>query len=213
LAEIIESRRDQFVETLRITGTSHGAADREVSISIDRIVWYAGWCDKIEQLLSTKNPVGLSHFNVSSPEPTGVVGVVAPTHPGLLGLVSAVVPVVCGGNTAVAIASDRDPLSAVALSEALATADVPGGVFNVLTGYRSDTVPTLAGHMDVNALDLWIADEAQDAAAAQLACNNVKRVRRHGEPPQRFWFTDAAQGPGWIEAFMEIKTVWHPAGV
>ena len=122
-------------------------------------------------------------------------------------------PVVCSGNTAVAIASDRDPLSAVALAEALATADVPGGVVNVLTGYRSETVPTLAGHMDVNALDLWIADEAQDAAAAQVACNNVKRVRRRGEPPQRFWFTDAAQGPDWIEGFMEIKTVWHPAGV
>ncbi len=213
LAEIIESRRDQFVETLRMTGASPGAAGSEVSAAIDRIVWYAGWCDKIEQLLSTKNPVGLSHFNVSSPEPTGVVGLVAPIEPGFVGLVSTLVPVACSGNTAVAIASDRDPLSAVALAEALATADVPGGVVNVLTGYRSETVPTLAGHMDVNALDLWIADEAQDAAAAQVACNNVKRVRRRGEPPQRFWFTDAAQGPDWIEGFMEIKTVWHPAGV
>jgi acyl-CoA reductase-like NAD-dependent aldehyde dehydrogenase len=213
LAEIIESRRDQFVETLRITGSSSSAAEKEVSAAIDRIVWYAGWCDKIEQLLSTKNPVGLSHFNVSSPEPTGVVGVVAPMEPGLIGLVSALIPVVCAGNCAVVIASERECLIAVAFAEAIATADVPAGVVNILTGYRSETVTTLASHMDVNALDLWIADEAQDAAAAQLACNNVKRVRRHGEPPRRFWFTDAAQGPDWIEAFMEIKTVWHPAGV
>lgn len=213
LAEIIESRRDQFVETLRVARTSAGAAEHEVSAAIDRIAWYAGWCDKIEQLLSTKNPVGLSHFNVSSPEPTGVIGVVAPTEPGLLGLVSAVIPGVCGGNCTVAIASEREPLSAVAFAEAIATADVPAGVVNILTGYRSETVPTLAAHMDVNALDLWIADEAQDAAAAQVACNNVKRVRRHGEPPRRFWFTGDGQGPDWIAAFMEIKTVWHPAGV
>jgi len=213
LAEIIESRRDQFVDTLRVTGSALGAAEKEVSAAIDRIVWYAGWCDKIEQLLSTKNPVGLSHFNVSSPEPTGVVGSVVPLEPGLIALISALVPVVCGGNCAVVIASDREPLSAVAFAEAIATADVPAGVVNILTGYRPETVPTLAGHMDVNALDLWIADEAQDAAAAQLACNNVKRVRRHGEPPNRFWYTGGAQGPEWIEAFMEIKTVWHPAGV
>jgi len=213
LAEIIESRRDQFVDTLRVTGSALGAAEKEVSAAIDRIVWYAGWCDKIEQLLSTKNPVGLSHFNVSSPEPTGVVGLVAPFEPGLIALISVVVPVLCGGNCAVVIASEREPLSAVAFAEAIVTADVPAGVVNILTGYRPETVPTLAGHMDVNALDLRIADEAQDAAAAQLACNNVKRVRRHGEPPNRFWYTGAAQGPDWIEAFMEIKTVWHPAGV
>jgi acyl-CoA reductase-like NAD-dependent aldehyde dehydrogenase len=213
LAEIMESRRDQFIEALRITGTAHGAAATEVSAAIDRIVWYAGWCDKIEQLLSTKNPVGLNHFNVSSPEPTGVVGIVSPREPGLIGMASSVIPAVCAGNCAVVIASEREPLSAVALAESIATADVPPGVINILTGYRAETVPTLAGHMDVNALDLWIADEAQDAAAAQLACNNVKRVRRHGEPARRFWFTGDAQGPGWIEAFMEIKTVWHPAGV
>ena len=209
----MESRRDQFVEALRARGTAAKDAEIEVSAAIDRAVWYAGWCDKIEQLLSNKNPVGLNHFNVSSPEPTGVVGVITPGEPGLLGLVSTVSPVVCGGNCAVVVVSERDPLSAVTFAEAIATADVPAGAINILTGYRAETVPTLAGHMDVNALELWIADEAQDAAAAQLACNNVKRVRRHGEPTRSFWFGDEAQSPQWIEAVMEIKTVWHPAGV
>ena len=213
LAEIMESRRDQFVGTLCAAGSARNAAEIEVSTAIDRTVWYAGWCDKIEQLLSNKNSVGLNHFNVSSPEPTGVVGVIAPGEPGLLGLVSTVIPVVCGGNCAVVIASQRDPVSAVAFAEAIATADVPAGVINILTGYRSETVPTISGHMDVNALDLWIADEALDAAAAQLACDNVKRVRRHGEPARSFWFGAEAQSPHWIEAVMEIKTVWHPAGV
>jgi acyl-CoA reductase-like NAD-dependent aldehyde dehydrogenase len=212
LAEIMESRRAQFAEALSI-GVSAAAANSEVSAAIDRVVWYAGWCDKIEQLLSTKNPVGLTHFNVSSPEATGVVGIVAPNQPGLLGLVSTLIPVLCGGNCAVVIASELEPLSAVALAEAIATADVPSGVVNILTGARAEIVPTLAGHMDVNALDMWIGDEKLDAAAAQLACDNVKRVHRGGEPGRRFWLATDAQGPKWIEAFMEIKTVWHPAGV
>ena len=213
LAEIMESRRAQFTTALRMTGSSANLADGELSAAIDRVVWYAGWCDKIDQLLSTKNPVGLNHFNVSSPEPTGVVGVVAPGQPGLLGLVSSLVPVLCGGNCAVLAASECDPLSAIAFAEAVATADVPSGVVNILTCYRFEVLPTLAGHMDVNALDLWIGDRAQEAAAAQRACDNVKRVRRHGEPERSFWFRSEAQGPEWIEAFMEIKTVWHPAGV
>jgi len=213
VAEMLESRREQFTDALLASGIAPGAAAGEVNAAIDRVVWYAGWCDKIEQLLSTKNPVGIKHFNVSSPEPTGVVGVVAPDRPSLLGLVSTVIPVVCGGNCAVVLVGESDPLCAIALAEALATADVPAGVVNILTGGFADTVPTLAGHMDVNALDLWIGDEKLDAAAAQRACDNVKRVRRGGAPARRFWFGDSAQGPDWIEAFMEIKTVWHPAGV
>lgn len=213
LAEIMESRRAQFVDALRLRGESAQGAAREVSTAIDRAVWYAGWCDKIEQLLSTKNPVGLAHFNVSSPEPTGVVGIVAPRSPSLVSLVSTAIPALCGSNSVVLVASESDPLSAVALAEAVATADVPPGTVNVLTGLCAELVPPLAGHMDVNALDLWIADKALDAQAAQLACENVKRVRRGGEPEKSFWFSDDAQGPRWIEAFMEIKTVWHPAGM
>lgn len=213
LAEIMESRRTQFVETLCFAGATAAAAQRELDAAIDRIVWYAGWCDKIEQTLSTKNPVGLNHFNVSSPEPTGVVGIVAPPQPGLLGLISTIVPVLCGANAVVVVASERDPMTAVALAEAIATSDVPGGVVNIITGLRSELTLPLAGHMDVNALDLWIADRALDEQAANAACDNVKRVRRGGEPAARFWLNEGAQAPRWIEAFMEIKTVWHPAGV
>lgn len=212
LAEIIDSRREQFATALRSAGSSARSAEREVGDALERIIWYAGWCDKIEQLLSTKNPVGQSHFNVSSPEPTGVVGVVAPQTPGLLGWISTVVPALCGGNTVVSVASERDPLSAVALAEAISASDVPAGVVNILTGQRAELVPTLAGHMDVNALDLWIDDAALEMLAAQLACDSVKRVRRGGAPGKRFWASGAAQSPRWIEAFMEIKTVWHPAG-
>jgi acyl-CoA reductase-like NAD-dependent aldehyde dehydrogenase len=213
LAEIVESRRAQFVDALQRSGESTKTASVEVDCTIDRIVWYAGWCDKVEQALSTKNPVGITHFNVSSPEATGVVGIVAPGAPSLLGLISATLPVLCGGNTVVAIASERDPLSSVALAEAIATSDVPAGAVNILTGYRAEIVPALAAHMDVNALDLWIADNALDERAAHLACENVKRVRRRGEPERAFYFSSQAQGLRWIEAFVEIKTVWHPAGV
>ncbi len=213
LAEMLESRRDQLTQALLANGAASAGAASEVSAAIDRTVWYAGWCDKIEQLLSTKNPVGLQHFNVSSPEPTGVVGIVAPDEPALLGLVSTLLPVLCGGNCAVVIVGERNPLCAVAFAEAVATADVPAGAVNILTASLPDAVPTLASHMDVNALDLWIGDDALDAAAAERACESVKRVRRGGAPPRRFWFGDASQSPHWIEAFMEIKTVWHPAGV
>ncbi|MDQ6781055.1 MAG: aldehyde dehydrogenase family protein [Candidatus Eremiobacteraeota bacterium] len=213
LAEIMETRRAQFVESASFSGTVPGAARREVDTAIDRAVWYAGWCDKIDQVLSTKNPVASQHFNVSSAEPTGVVGVIAPLRPGLLGLVSLIAPLLCAGNSVVIIASEQDPLSAVALAEALATSDVPPGVVNIITGRRDELVMPLASHMDVNALDLWIADKALDTRAAEAACDNVKRVRRSGEPPQRFWLSVRSQTPDWIRDFMEVKTVWHPAGV
>lgn len=213
LAEIMESRRDQFTQALAEAGSTSSAADRELSCAIDRIVWYAGWCDKIEQVLSTKNPVGATHFNVSSPESTGVVGLVPPLAPTLLPLVSTCIPVVCSGNTVVVLATDRDPQTAVNFSEAVATSDVPGGVINVLTGLRQEVVPTLAAHMDVNALDIWIADEDLADRAAELACDNLKRVRRNGEPNREFWFGESGRGLDWIEKFLEIKTVWHPAGV
>ncbi len=213
LAEILESRRDQFGEALRASGGTVASAGREVSATIDRVVWYAGWCDKIEQVLSTKNPVGTPHFNVSSPESTGVVAVVAPRSPSLLPLISTCIPIMCSGNAIVVVASERDPLSAVSLAEALATADVPAGVVNVLTGYRAEIAPTLAAHMDVNGIDLWISDEELDVKTAELACDNLKRVRRQPEPPTAFWYGPGAQGLDWIQSFVEIKTVWHPSGM
>lgn len=213
LAEIVETRREQFERGLVEGGATRSSAEREVSAAIDRIVWYAGSCDKIEQVLSTKNPVASPHFNVSSPEPTGVVAIVTPPAPALLALVSTCMPVVCSGNTAVVAASEQDPLTAVAFAEAVATADIPGGVINLLTGYVVETVPTLAAHMDVNALDLWTSDGELESKAAELATDNLKRVRRHDSARQAFWFSPAAQGFDWIEPFVEIKTVWHPAGV
>jgi acyl-CoA reductase-like NAD-dependent aldehyde dehydrogenase len=213
LAEMIESRRAQFTDVIVHDGQSMVKARREVDAAIDRTLWYAGWCDKIEQWLSTKNPVGLPHFNVSSPEPTGVVGIVPPDLPALLGLVSMIVPPLCAGNTVVTLTSQRDPLSAVALAEALATADVPGGVVNILSGDRAELVPHLARHMDVNALDMCCSGAGLRSEAAQLACENLKRLRVKAEPPAASWFAEAAQSPRCIERFMEIKTVWHPAGV
>jgi acyl-CoA reductase-like NAD-dependent aldehyde dehydrogenase len=213
LAEMMEDRRGELLEALERVGSNGAAAAREVDAAIDRVVWYAGWCDKIEQWLSTKNPVAGPHFNVSSPEPSGIVGVLAPDRPGLLGLISTVVPPLCAGDTVVAIASEKDPLSAIAFAEALATCDLPAGVVAILTSERKDLISHLARHMDVNALDLWISDAALEAQAADLACENVKRVRRHRPQRDAFWFSDQSTSPRWIEAFMEIKTVWHPAGL
>ena len=211
LAEIMESRREQFEECLRESGRSRAAAAQEFESAADFVVWYAGWCDKIDQAFSTKNPVSSPHFNVSSPEATGVVGVVAPSASGLLGLAAAVVPALCGGNTVVALASERDPMSAIAFAEALATCDVPPGVVNILTGARDAVAQHLAAHMDVNALGLWDCD-AKLAKQLQIAAiENVKRVRIFGVA-ERVRQTEALS-PHRILDFMEIKTVWHPAGV
>jgi len=213
LAEMMESRREQFVDVLLSGGATAREAAREFEAAVDRAIWYAGWCDKIEQVLSTKNPVAGPHFNVSSPEPTGVVGVLAPAQPSLLGLVSTVIPPLSGGNVVVALAPSSDPLSAIAFAEAAATSDMPKGVLNILTGEPAELLPHVAAHFDVNALDIWTADSGLAERAHVAACESVKRVRRSGTRDRKFWFGDASQSPRWIEAFMEIKTVWHPAGV
>ena len=213
LAETMEDRRGELLEALERANGRAAANNREIDAAIDRVVWYAGWCDKIEQWLSTKNPVAGPHFNVSSPEPTGIVGVLAPDRPGLLGLVSTVVPPLCAGDVVVATASEKDPLSAIAFAEALATCDLPAGVVAMLTGERKELIPHLSRHMDVNALDLWVSDAALEAQAADLACESVKRVRRHRPQSAAFWYGSDSMSPRWIESFMEIKTVWHPAGL
>jgi acyl-CoA reductase-like NAD-dependent aldehyde dehydrogenase len=215
IAELMEGRRDQFVaEVMATEGVGRPRATRLVDASIDRWVWYAGWADKYPQLIGTVNPVAGSYFNFSVPEPTGVVGIIAPEASSLLGLVSRLAPVIVSGNSAVVISSETRPLPAVTLTEVLATSDVPGGVVNLITGLRRELVGHLAGHMDVNALDAFGAATEERAALEEVAVENVKRFSR---PPaaglDRYdWLADAAQSPYLIGEFVEIKTVWHPIG-
>jgi acyl-CoA reductase-like NAD-dependent aldehyde dehydrogenase len=175
---------------------------REVEAAIDRFVWYAGWSDKLAQVIGGSNPVAGPYFNFTVPEPTGVVGILAPEAPPLLGLVSRLAPVLVGGNAAVVVASESEPLAAIELAEVLATSDVPGGVVNILTGFRAEVAPVLASHMDVNAIDLAGADGLAPELE-RLAAENVKRVV-HGEADR--------QSPWEVTAFLELKTVWHPIG-
>jgi acyl-CoA reductase-like NAD-dependent aldehyde dehydrogenase len=194
VAEMMEGRRAQFAE---LTGD-----DGEVDAAIDSWVWYAGWADKLAQLLGSSNPVAGPYFNFTVPEPTGVVGVVAPEKPPLAGLVGRLAPAIVGGNAAVILASEKRPLAAVTLAEVLATSDLPGGVVNLLTGRKDELCPVLAAHMDVNALDLG-GVEGDRAELERLAADNVKRVVANGD----------GQSPWHVAAFLELKTVWHPIGV
>jgi acyl-CoA reductase-like NAD-dependent aldehyde dehydrogenase len=207
VAELMEGRRDQFVTEVGLLGADD--AEREVSAAIDRWVWYAGWSDKIHHVMGTVNPVAGPYYNFTFPEPTGVVGVAAPERPALLGLVSRLAPAIVSGNTAVVLASEENPLPAVALTEVLATSDVPGGVVNLLTGHKEEILSWLAAHMDVNAVDLTGAPEYMIADLERLAAENVKRTVRDGVGD---WFADAAQSPYSVSALMEMKTVWHPMG-
>jgi len=195
IAEMLEARAAEFAEL--------SSGSEEVERSIDRLVWYAGWADKLAQVLGSSNPVAGPYFNFTVPEPTGVVGIVAPEEPPLAGLVARLAPAIVGGNTTVVVASEGSPLAAVELAEVLATSDVPGGVVNLITGFRDELAPVLAGHMDVNAIDLAGAD-GQREELERLAADNVKRVVR-GAPD--------AQSPWEIAAFLDLKTVWHPIGV
>jgi acyl-CoA reductase-like NAD-dependent aldehyde dehydrogenase len=207
VAEMLEGRREQFTEELRSTGLAKTAARAEVDAAVDRWVWYAGWADKIAQVTGTANPVSGPFFNFSTPEPAGVIGVVAPDSP-LLGLVSVLAPVIAVGNTAVLVAAEPSPLPAITLGEVLATSDLPGGVVNILTGHRAELAPWLASHMDVNGLDLTGVSGDLATECERAAAENLKRVLR---PAQYTWTDD----PGTIRmtTFLETKTVWHPVGV
>ncbi|HEX2026238.1 MAG TPA: aldehyde dehydrogenase family protein [Actinomycetota bacterium] len=209
VAELMEGRRDQFVEEVRRAGASDPEAG--VDTAIDRWVWYAGWADKVHHIMGSVNPVAAPYFNFTIPEPTGVVGIVAPGDAPLLGLVSRLAPALVGGNCTVVLASERWPLSAVTLGEVLATSDVPGGVVNILTGYTAELVPWLAGHMDVNALDVTGVPDDQRDETERLCAENVKRIVR-AQDGQTDWLTDRAESPYLVTAFMEMKTVWHPMG-
>jgi acyl-CoA reductase-like NAD-dependent aldehyde dehydrogenase len=191
VAEMMEARSSELAELC--------GGREEVERSVDRFVWYAGWTDKLAQVLGGANPVAGPYFNFTVPEPTGVVGIVAPAEPALLGLVSRLAPVLAGGNVAVVIASETHPRAAIELAEVLATSDVPGGVVNVLTGLRDELAPIMASHLDVDALDL----DRGDASLERAAADNVKRV---------VFARADAQSPYEISSFLELKTVWHPMG-
>ncbi len=219
VAELLEGRRSQFVdEVAQGEGLQRARAEKVVDAAIDRWVWYAGWSDKVAQVLGNLNPVAGPYFDISAPEPTGVVALLAPQRSSLLGLVSVLAPAIVTGNTVVVVASERRPLPAVTLSEVLATSDVPGGVVNMLTGRTAEIAPWLASHMDVNAIDLAGAADAEGLAWPDLevaAADNLKRVVRpavdgDGSAVEPDW--RATPGLDRIRPFLETKTVWHPKG-
>ena len=206
IAEVLEGRKAQFIEEICSLGASIEEATQEVQIAIDRCVYYAGWADKYQALSSSVNPVASSHFNFSVPEPMGVVGLVACQESALSGLVSQLLPIIVGGNTAVLIANSTKPLCAITLGEVLATSDVPGGVVNILTGNVAEMLPTLAGHMDVNALCLAKIPTELMVSAQESAIDNLKRCIIQTQT-----FSEASsQGMQYITDFQEIKTTWHP---
>lgn len=210
LGEMLEARRLEMIDTLVRFGVAAGAAAREVDAATDRLVYYAGWADKYEQVLGNTNPVASPHFNFTVTEPMGVVGVIAPDAPSLLGLISLVAPIIVSGNTVVALASERTPYPAVLLGEMLATSDLPGGVVNVLTGFRKELLPTFATHAHLRGLSA-VATPEERKALRLGAAESVKRVH-FSELTGAAWFRDEAESLYAVRDFLEFKTTWHPIG-
>ena len=209
IAELLEGRREQFVAELLLQGSTQRAAEKEVDTSIDRLIYFAGWADKYQQVFSSVNPVASAHFNFSVLEPTGVVTLLAPDDSSLLGLVSNLAPVIAGGNTCVLLASERKPLCAVSFAEVLHASDVPGGVVNILTGFRAELTEHFASHMDVNAVVYCDGGRKTARTVQELAADNVKRViARTGTD----WTKSSSQHPYLIRGTQEVKTTWHPIG-
>jgi acyl-CoA reductase-like NAD-dependent aldehyde dehydrogenase len=212
-AEMLQGRAAELVHELsRSLNVPHEVSGREVTATIDRLVHYAGWTDKYQQVFGSVNPVATSHFNFTTPEPTGVVAVLTPDEPSLLALVSVVAPVILSGNTAVVLASEQHPLPALTLGEILATSDLPGGVINLLAGRRAELAPHFATHMDINA----IVDATGDAAlGAQLQSGTAINLKRYASRSLAAdeWFSSKAEDPYWILDTVEMKTAWHPIGV
>lgn len=209
IAEMLEGRSEQFVAELVLQGDGKAAAKQEVAAAIDRLIYFAGWADKYQQVFSSVNPVSSAHFNFSVLEPTGVVSILAPDDSGLLGLVSNVAPAIVGGNTCVVLASEQRPLCAISFAEALHSSDVPGGVVNLLTGYRSELTQHFASHMDVNAVVYCDGDRETARAVQDAAADNIKCVvARTGVD----WSATHAQHPYLIRDTQEVKTTWHPIG-
>ena len=209
IAEMLEGRRAQFVEELMLQGLHKRKATAEVDASIDRLIYYAGWADKYQQVFSAVNPVSSSHFNFSVLEPTGVVAIMAPEGSGLLGLVSNIAPAIAGGNTCVVLASESQPLCAISFAEVVHSSDVPAGVVNLLTGYRDELRGQFASHMDVNAVVFCDGDAAVAKVVQTEAAENLKRVVARTDVD---WSKDQAQGPYLIRDTQEVKTTWHPIG-
>ncbi len=210
IAEMLEGRRDQFIEELILQGSTKKEAETEVDLSIDRLVYYAGWSDKYQQFFSTVNPVSSAHFNFTAMEPTGIVSAVAPEQQGLLGLVSVIAPVIVGGNSIVILASEGKALSAISFSEVLNSSDVPGGVVNILTGKKEELIPHIASHMDVNAMIYCGDDQNKIKSIQELASNNVKRTIIYKKSS---WNDSNNESPYFIEKTLEAKTTWHPVKV
>ena len=209
IAEMLEGRREQFIAELKLQGMAQRTALKEVDASIDRLIYFAGWADKYQQVFSAVNPVSSSHFNFSVLEPTGVVAILAPDDSGLIGLVSNIAPAIVGGNSCVVLASEQLPLSAVSFAEVLHASDVPGGVVNLLTGFRSELGGQFASHMDVNAVVFCDGDSEVAAKIQSVAADNLKRVvKRVGID----WMKSSAQHPYLIRDTQEVKTTWHPIG-
>jgi acyl-CoA reductase-like NAD-dependent aldehyde dehydrogenase len=212
LAEMLEARQGELRLSLEKGGLSAKVATREVATAVDRSLAYAGWTDKYQSLFSSLNPVGGPHFVFTHPEPMGVVAIAAPARPALLALVGAILPVIASGNTCVVLASEEDPRTACVFGEMLATSDLPGGVVNILTGQVTEVLPHLAKHMEVAALDLHGVDATLCRKVEEDAIINVKRVRVRSLDEAAWFDAAAAETPRWIERFVELKTVWHPAG-
>jgi acyl-CoA reductase-like NAD-dependent aldehyde dehydrogenase len=207
IAEMLEGRKAQFIDELTKQGSTKAAAEKEVNVAIDRIIYYAGWADKYTQLFSAVNPVATSHFNFTLPEPTGVVSIVAPEDTSLIGLVSAIIPVITSGNTCVILASENKPLCAITFAEVINSSDVPGGVINILTGTRKELQSHMASHMDVNALLYAGSDKKEITALQKQAVENLKRVFVRDFSTI---YDEKHNNPYYIEDFVEMKTTWHP---
>ena len=207
MAEMLEGRKVQFIEELIQQDLSKGKAEKELNLAIDRLIYYAGWCDKYQQLFSAVNPVASSHFNFSVPEPTGVVSIIAPQNDSLLGLVSVIAPVIAGGNTCVVLASETKPLCSVTFAEVLNSSDLPGGVVNILTGKVSELATWFVDHMDVNATIFCENDSELKKMMQEKSAMNLKRIFFYDKIK---WNTDQGQSPYFILDTQEIKTTWHP---
>ena len=207
VAEMLEGRKSQFIEELMITGLSKQKAKDEVEKSIDRLIYYAGWSDKFQQIFSSVNPVASNHFNFSVLEPMGVVSVISSNESALLGLVSTIAPIIVGGNTCVLLSSEKNPMVSISFAEVLNTSDVPHGVVNILTGKRKELIQHFASHMDINAVSYCGEDDEEIRDLEKVSVENLKRVRINRGIN---WNEDVVQSPYYIERFQETKTIWHP---
>ncbi|MDP2600810.1 MAG: aldehyde dehydrogenase family protein [Deltaproteobacteria bacterium] len=215
MAEVLEGRKEELIaEMVKMTGATPKKAEQEVTSCIDRLVWYAGWSDKYQQIFGTVNPVAAPYFNFTLPEPVGVVGIIVSDELPLVPLVSKLAPAILAGNTVVMLASEKYPLSAITFAEMIATSDVPAGVVNILTGIKKELIAHLAKHMDVNSVNYTGSDPEILKMLQEEGAANVKRIIAHDYPKGDEWLNnERAQSPYWIHSFVEMKTTWHPIGI